>query len=390
MAPTKPHTPSTRAKSTPDQRTATAKSSQTPWPQKTELLSLTFDLKASKDYDLYSQYSIGLHAWFLQQIQESNPELSQILHDEASEKAFTVSGLDGAFVPSGQQLRLVRGKTYRWTVTALSKPLVQWLSGWLDHLPQTLDLRNAPLAIHSVKVDSATTYKALGKLPYPEKPKVALSFTSPTSFRSRGRHLPLPIPRNIFHSYLRRWNDLSDQPTVDQTEFLDWLDDHVIILRHGVRSLKVAAGKRGSVTGFIGAIEMGLTGPSATRPEFVQLFCTLGQFAPYCGTGHKTTFGLGQTRLGWTSPDRTDMAVADPAAQTSQLLAQRIDDLTARFMAQRKRQGGDRARSAAEIWATALARREFGESLMDIAEDMGLKHETVKSYVKRARKSLRD
>ncbi|MGF1537328.1 MAG: CRISPR-associated endoribonuclease Cas6 [Elainellaceae cyanobacterium] len=381
MTTTKP-----RRKSPQTKRTA----SQPAWPKSTELLRLNFTLIPDKDYDLYAQYSIGLHAWFLQQIQASDPKLSQILHDDASEKAFTISGLDGTFVPSGQQLRLVAGKHYRWTVTALSKKLVQWLGKWLKALPPALELRNAVLTIHGVTVDAAATYAELAQQPHStDKPKITLSFTSPTSFRSRGHHMPLPVPRNLFHSYLRRWNDLSGQPPVDQDEFLDWLDDHLVIQRHGVRSLKVAAGKRGSVTGFIGAIEVSLTGPASARPEFVQLFCTLGQFAPYCGTGHKTTFGLGQTHLGWTSSDRTDAAAADPAAQTPQLLAQRIDDLTARFMAQRKRQGGDRARVAAETWATCLARREFGESLMDIAEDMGLKHETVKSYVKRARHSLR-
>lgn len=389
MAPAKSPSKAPQTKRSP-------KASQPTWPKNTELLRLTFTLIPDKDYDLYAQYTIGLHAWFLQQIQETNPALSQTLHDSASEKAFTISGLDGTFVPSGQHLRLVAGKRYRWTVTALSKSLAQWLAKWLKALPPAIELRNATLTIHSVTVDDATTYKKLAQQSpsdkdcvfASERPKIALSFTSPTSFRSRGHHLPLPVPRNLFHSYLRRWNDLSGQPTVDQDEFLDWLDDHLVIQRHGVRSLKVAAGKRGSVTGFIGAIEVSLTGPATQHPDFVQLFCTLGQFAPYCGTGHKTTFGLGQTQLGWTSPDRTDAAVADPTSQTPQLLAQRIDDLTARFKAQRKRQGGDRARVAAETWATALARREFGESLMDIAEDMGLKHETVKSYVKRARRAL--
>jgi CRISPR-associated endoribonuclease Cas6 len=62
---------------------------------------------------------------------------------------------------------------------------------------------------------------------------------------------------------------------------------------------------------------------TAQKQQFEQLFTTLGQFAPYCGTGHKTTFGLGQTRLGWsTSPN----SIATLLEQT--LLAQRIEQLT--------------------------------------------------------------
>lgn len=360
------------------------------WSDQTELLGLVFELTSPRDIDLYAQYTIGLHAWFLEQIRQIDPELSRQLHDDASEKAFTISGLDGSFVPSGHQLRLQRGQLYRWTITALSQSVVQWLSQWMDAPPSVLELRDAPLTIQQIKIAySPTTYAELAKRDYPEKPTVALSFISPTSFRSRGRHLPLPMPRNIFHSYLRRWNDLSNQPQIDQDEFLDWLDEHITILRHHLRSHKVAAGKRGSVTGFTGAIEFGLTRAAHQTPEWVQLFYTLGQFAPYCGTGHKTTFGLGQTQLGWTAFSETDVETADFATQTPQLLAQRIADLTERFMAQRKRQGGDRTQKIAETHATILARREFGESLQDIAADLEMPYETVKTYSKLARRALR-
>ncbi|NET47745.1 MAG: CRISPR system precrRNA processing endoribonuclease RAMP protein Cas6, partial [Merismopedia sp. SIO2A8] len=235
----------------------------------------------------------------------------------------------------------------------------------------------------------ATTYARLSKLKVPNKPTLRLGFASPTSFRSKGHHLPLPIPRNLFHSYLRRWNDLSGRSPIEMTPFLDWIDQVVIIQNCQVRSLKVAAGKRGAVTGFVGAIELGLAQSASDIPKFVQLFYTLGHFSPYCGTGHKTTFGLGQTRLGWTEAE-TSMMTLDPASHTaSQLLAQRIDELTERFIAQRQRQGGDRARNIAEKWATILARREIGDSLQQIAMDMGLAYETARTYSKRARREIR-
>lgn len=123
-------------------------------------------------------------------------------------------------------------------------------------------------------------------------------------------------------------------------------------------------GKKGAVTGFTGAIEFALTKDAAKQPEFEQLFSALGKLAPYCGTGHKTTFGLGQTRLGWSSQVVQDI----PDVQT--LLAKRIEDLTQTFKARRKRPGGDRADEIASKWATILARREMGESLQVVAEDL--------------------
>jgi len=67
-----------------------------------------------------------------------------------------------------------------------------------------------------------------------------------------------------------------------------------------------------------------------------------------------------------------------------------IQELTDVFIAQRKRTGGDRAARIAETWATILARREFGESLQAIAEDLEIPYETAKSYSKLARRALRE
>ena len=360
------------------------------WHTSTQLLGLTLSLTPNHDADLHSAYSAGLHAWLLHQIQATDPKLSKRLHDDANEKAFTLSGLNGQFIPSGQRLRLDANTTYTWTITILSQSLAKWVAKWVKSPPDFLEVGQESLPISHLELTlPATTYTKLSKLKAPAKPIVRLSFASPTSFRSKGHHLPLPIPRNLFHSYLRRWNDLSGRPPIEPDPFLAWIEQMVIIQGCQVRTLKVAAGKRGSVTGFVGAIELGLARAALDSPEYVQLFYTLGQFAPYCGTGHKTTFGLGQTRLGWTDADAPTLTI-DPATHTpSQLLAQRIDELTDRFIAQRHRQGGDRAREIAEKWATILARREIGDSLQQIAVDMQLSYETARTYSKRARRELK-
>ena len=70
------------------------------------------------------------------------------------------------------------------------------------------------------------------------------------------------------------------------------------------------------------------------------------------------------------------------------LLAERISELTQHFLAQRQRQGGNRAQDIAETWATILARREMGESLQAIADDLEMRYQTVKTYVKLARRAI--
>jgi CRISPR-associated endoribonuclease Cas6 len=352
------------------------------WPADTELVGLVFELTPGAASYLYAQYAIGLHAWFLGQVHQTDPDLSKLLHDEQSEKAFTISGLEGDLLPGGKEFQLLGDRIYRWYVTGLSKPVVQWLSQWLQNLPEEIDLRNAPLLIRSWDIAFApTTYQQLLTAEPPFSPTIKLSFVTPTSFRSKGHHFPLPVPENVFHSYLRRWNNFSGV-NFDQAEFLNWIDENAIISRHKLESQKVAAGKKGMVTGFTGAVEFGLGRSAHNRPDFVQLFYALGRLAPYCGTGHKTTFGLGQTRSQW-------LTEALPEVSIQSVLAARIDELTQKFMAHRKRTGGSRAAEIAETWATILARRELGESLFDIAADLEMPYETVKTYVKLARRALK-
>lgn len=383
---TAPKEISSKASSKTSQETPKALnlSARTLWPKSTELISLEFTLRPLRDCDLYAQYTIGLHAWFLHQMRSLDPELSAYLHDGESEKPFSLTGLNGQFTSHSQSLQLQANKTYRWKVNGLSQPVAQGIATWLKQLPNEIDLKNAPLAIEFVHLaQSPTTYAKLLSQEKESTGSVSLSFVSPTSFRRKGHHLPLPWPTNVFHSYLRRWNHFAKKQ-IDPEDFLDWIDSTVIIQRHQLASTKVAAGKQGSVTGFTGAITYALARDAAEQPDFQAMFYTLTQLAPYCGTGHKTTFGLGETHLGWSATHENPM----PAAQ--QLLAQRIEELTALFMAQKKRQGGSRAQETAEKWATILARREQGDGLDAIAQDMSLPYETAKTYSKLARKAVKE
>ena len=369
---------------TSSKRKNPSKNTPLAWADDTELVSLVFDLEVTDSTALYSQYTIGLHAWFLDQVRQINPTLSAYLHDGESEKPFSISALEGQLLPNGKQLQLQANQIYRWQINAISQPVVQFLSQWLIQPPTTLKLRDVCLQIKQISiVHSPTTYNQLLQSSINHR-NINLSFISPTSFRRKGHHFPLPVPFNLFHSYLRRWNDFSGMP-IEQEAFLEWIDENVIIHKHRLESVKVAAGKRGSVTGFTGTISLGLTKTALANIEFTQLFYALVQLAPYCGTGHKTTFGLGQTCLDWVNPESNTSSTV-----ITNLLPERIEELTAIFTAQRKRIGGERTEKIATTWATILARREMGESLQVIAEDLEIPYTTAKTYVKLARRMLKD
>jgi CRISPR-associated endoribonuclease Cas6 len=89
------------------------------------------------------------------------------------------------------------------------------------------------------------------------------------------------------------------------------------------------------------------------------------------------------------APAPTPLLVEQPAPPSSRRqLTARIKELTALFKSQRKRQGGTRAEDIAKVWATILARREAGESVRLIALDLALPFETVKTYLKLARRAM--
>jgi CRISPR-associated endoribonuclease Cas6 len=390
------------------------------WPAETELVGLVLTLSPLKPGSLPLQYPRGLHAWFLDQMRQLDPELSAYLHDGGGNKPFAISPLEGPLVLRGQRYYLSPGEVYTWTIAGFSRQVVQAIAVWIQRLPAAVELRSLSLQIQNWAIAyPATTYEDLWRRPLPRSGHLALSFITPTSFRHRGHHLPLPLPKNVFESYLRRWNLFAQHP-VDAAEFLDWVDSNMMIFRHQLVSTKVEtiakkvqpqAGKRGQsaqgtatgATGFTGAVEFGLL--SREPAEFVRLFWVLGQLAPYVGTGHRTPYGLGQTRLGWQEavgamntplallpqplPGRSDTqrmeVLAAPVTKPRQQLRKRIKELTQVFKGQRQRQGGTRAEDAAKLWATIVARREMGEDLLAIAEDLGLSYETAKTYLKRAR-----
>jgi CRISPR-associated endoribonuclease Cas6 len=389
-----------------------------------ELIAIQLEIEAIADAQLPSNYPYFLHAWFLDQMRQMSPVLSQQLHDNQEEKAFTLSGFLGP-VKVRDRLAWFRAQDrYCCVITGLNAIVCQVLMQWCDRLPQEIVLQGVRFAI-------VAGYQVLPERCYSDCWEQAqrgplsldnrsLTFVSATGFRKAGNHMPLPIPENVLQSYLRRWNIFSSIE-FEQDAFLAWVNECIVIVHHQIRSQKVQVGKAGSVTGFIGTVELGFTSKADKKPDFVKLTHTLLDCAPYFGTGHKVTFGLGQTRSGWlldvlessiespiensiepetiapTEPElvseirqssrKTIASRSKLEAARKTLIEERSAELEQIFFSQKKRQGGDRARKSAQIWALILARYEIGENLKLIAEDLNLPYETVKKYAQLARKT---
>jgi CRISPR-associated endoribonuclease Cas6 len=363
-------------------------------PPQTELIGIAITIQPQTDIALRPQYTTALHGWFLDCVRRTNPTLSQQLHDGQDEKPFTISGLWGEIPTIERQLQLSAQQSYQWQITAFSRPLCDWLRQWLTKPPRTLRLNTSICKIIDWQISlPATTYAEIWQQAA-TKSSLELTFTSPTSFRKRKNHMPLPIPENVFQSYLRRWNHFASQQ-FNPAEFLEWVNEYAVILRHEIRSSKVQAGKSGSVRGFIGRVQFGLTPTAKNAPQFKQLAYALIQSAPYFQTGHKVTFGLGQTQLGWLDEvSREDRAISiapshsEPASLPSPDIAARERELEQIFLGFKKRQGGERARKTAKLWAQIIIRLESGNSLKEIAIELQMPYDTAKKYAQIAKQQL--
>jgi CRISPR-associated endoribonuclease Cas6 len=403
-------------------------------PRQPDLIGIQLTIQPTQDSTLLSNYTYWLHAWFLDQIRQIDPLLSAELHNNQTEKAFTLSGFLGATAQNNRTITFSAANIYHCQITALRKTLCVALKNW--QLPRTITLQNNTFQIvHQQTNFPATTYKTLWDSTNLDD-ELNLSFLSATAFHKNGNHMPLPIPENLFHSYLRRWNIFSEYQ-FDPEEFLIWVREGVVLLRHNIRSNKVQPGKQGSVTGFTGSIQLGITNAALCQVDFSHLAHALVAAAPYFGTGHKVTFGLGQTRFGWglselsapvdgrlAAPVRSTMLPAQKSAVSAKSLVSvgeqealllgtqgavvpkrkllmnsvvslaaegidaRIAELQPIFLASKKRQGGDRAARTALLWATVVARQEAGESLRSISIDLGMLYDTVKKCSQLARKCL--
>ncbi|WP_223343399.1 CRISPR-associated endoribonuclease Cas6 [Synechocystis sp. PCC 7339] len=352
-----------------------------------EIVGLKFQLESMDTITLEPHYMKGLHAWFLHQIQAYDPELSAYLHDGQGEKPFTLSRLMGPMQWRNSHWLLPARQSYEFYLTLLSGPVIEGMVPWFQQLPKSLTLARQSFRLQKLDLFlPAIAYQDL-VMGWNSAKKIELSFLSPTSFRRQGNHYPLPDPRNVFQSYLRRWNDFSGY-LVEVEPFLDWIQQCVLIDRHWLESVKTTAGKQGQVTGFVGSVAFALSKKAHDQPDYIELYYALGKMAPYCGTGHKTPFGLGQTRWGWRTGTIHQFLPLQVQFQ-EQALGQRIDQLTELFLAQRKRTGGERALNICHTQAVILARRELGESLLAIAKDLQMPYETAKTYSKRAQKAFK-
>ncbi len=127
----------------------------------------------------------------------------------------------------------------------------------------------------------------------PAGPDLPLHFQSPTFFRRKGVHYPLPEPRLVLESLFRRFQAFAPLTPPEAVR-------EALLERTTVRFLEGRtrpARTEVDTVGFVGKVVYHL--PKATEEEALWLWA-LGRFAFFAGVGAKTSLGYGLVRP-WVS-----------------------------------------------------------------------------------------
>jgi CRISPR-associated endoribonuclease Cas6 len=231
------------------------------------------------------------HAAFLGMIAHQDGAVAKELHEEEGRKAFTVSPL---LYTSDEKKPYIRFTTSSPLLSRLFLEIVQ------AKPPEHIDLDGQLSPVEAWCIEASqhpearqtTYYELMGRWLSRRNPpnRITLKFLSPTTFRSGGRNIPLPLPHLVFGSLVEHWNTFA--PFALDPGIKRFIEESLAISGFRLRSdlVSIAGGKQ---VGFMGSCTYIAT---QSDPYALAGLNLLTDFAFFSGVGAKTTMGMGQTR----------------------------------------------------------------------------------------------
>lgn len=279
-------------------------------------------LQAEHDGAIYGATGQHAHGFWLHSWREFGAapggSLGDTLHDERPLRQFTLSPLLGLTNVRHGQTLVEAGDAARLRITALDD-LTQrsLLANWLVKLPAVVTfagirwrVRRLALAAADDPAAGYDTYAGLRDRYGEGAPqRWALAFESPMAFHLQdGNCMPFPLPGLLVAGWLNRWNEYSPvallEPDDSPAAFLARVEAGLRISQYRLKTVSFRFrhagpdGRRSREVPQIGCVGEAAFDGAALAAADRALVATLADFAFYCGSGHHTTMGMGQTRVG--------------------------------------------------------------------------------------------
>lgn len=271
-------------------------------------ISTLISLIPETDVTLRPTMGHHAHAAFLALIRESNPKVSEKLHVQTSQKPFTVSPLIAEVKKRGNLLHVKAGIECKLRFTFLDDALfAHFGQPFLISTLPTIRLGDAVFQVKQL-VSHATEEKSWsGKATYAEivesagtATRMSFRFYSPTAFRRmtpRGQKTRNDAYFDLvrcYQSWVNKWNAFAPIK-LDKQEILSFITDHGQVNSVKAKSRALNFGKHTEV-GWVGTCACVFYPEDTLDESLLRTANCLADFAFYCGTGYKTTMGMGQTR----------------------------------------------------------------------------------------------
>ena len=275
-------------------------------------ISTVIHLIPPEDVTLRPTMGHHAHAAFLSLLRMSSPEKAAEIHATSRQKPFTVSPLIGNGERRGNFLRIRAGTECWLRFTFLDDALfAPFGEAFLTQGLPSIRLGGATFQLSRLVASGTETKDWSGAKIYEDLIESAgtdrqlrVRFYSPTAFRElspRGqktRNQPHIDLVRCYQSWVNKWNAFAPMQ-IDKQRLLDFVANHAGLTAVESKSRMLDFGKHKAI-GFVGScayqffLERQSDGKSNT--ETLRLANLLADFAFYCGTGYKTTMGMGQTR----------------------------------------------------------------------------------------------
>lgn len=242
----------------------------------------------------------ALNAWLYGEMARVDERAASALHQQAGIRPFSAALTEEAGEP---QLVLTAGPQAADLLSSVADRIAGTRRILLDG--QWLAIENVAQAKTETFRDLVRRHLLRARAPQP----VALTFLTPTTFHSRGRTLPLPLPDLVFGSLLDRWHAFEGISLGEAADAV--VRDCSAIRRHRIRSASVRM--EGRFVAFVGEAEFTLVSPP---PEYAGLLAALASFAEFSGVGQKTAMGFGCVRATLLPPRARRPDSARPAAHS--------------------------------------------------------------------------
>lgn len=244
------------------------------------------------------------HALFLTLVNSVDKALGDCLHQQKTEKAFTVSSLQMSdHARRDHTLRwehkqpIPAGTPCWWRITLLDDTLFSHLCPlWLNLNPaHPWHLGPATLQITSILGTAQSTqpwanfcsYAQLYEQASDNTRQLSFSLCTPATFRQGKYDSALPTRECVFNSLLKRWNCYGGIPfpeTLIEFLFPSFFDIRTELVNH----------PEGKWAGCVGSIGYRILGD--VDAIAIKQLNTLADFALYAGVGRKTAMGMGMVR----------------------------------------------------------------------------------------------